>query len=297
MQPKSVVFPLETAIAEGHICLKIVRVIPIVIGLILAPAVHSQQIAGGVQFRQQLAAAFQHPQTDLLSAGRQQGVLGQQELPGIAFAGNMPLSLKGLGNYHLVFCYPAMGGAFLLGTDYTRFGDYSATQVGAAYGLRFSESLTGGIRLNYYRQQIAGYNGFSAFPVEASIMYALTPKLSTGISFYNLVAVAKKPKLKERLPVFTGIGWRYQFSENFSAGALISKEDNGVVIFNPFLSIQLLQKFYFSPGYESGLSIWVLSAGYFLAPFMTKVNISVHPYLGFSGGLSIQWVNGKKDGE
>jgi hypothetical protein len=259
--------------------------------------VHSQQIAGGVQFRQQLAAAFQHAQTDLLSAGRQHGKLAGIEVPGVAFAGNMPLAIKGLGNYSLVVCYPALDGTFLLGTDYTRFGDYSLTQIGAAFGLRLSGTLTGGIRLNYYRQQIAGYNGFNAFPVEASIMYALTPKLQTGISFYNLVAVVKKPKSKERLPVFTGIGWRYQFSESLSAGVLISKEDNGVVIFNPFLSLQFLNKFYFSPGYETGLSNWILSAGYFLPPFTIKVNLSVHPYLGVSGGLSIQWVNGKKDAE
>jgi hypothetical protein len=273
------------------------RIIYTLFCLIAAAVVHSQEIAGGVQFRQQLAAAFQSSQTDLLSAGRQHGKLGDIKAPGIAFAGNMPLAIKGLGYYNMVFCYPALGGSFLLGADYTRFGDYSLTQIGAGFGMRLSETLTGGVRFNYYRQQIAGYDGFNAFPVEASIMYALTPNLQTGISFYNLAAIVKKPKSKQRLPVFTGIGWRYQFSENFSAGALISKEDHGGVIFNPFLSMQLLSKFCFSVGYETGLSNWMLSAGYFLAPFTTKVNVSIHPYLGFSGGLSIQWVNGKKDGE
>lgn len=252
---------------------------------------------GGIQFRQQLAAAFQSPQTDLLSAARQHGKLGDVKATGIAFAGNKPLAIKGLGYYNMVFCHPVMGGGLLLGADHTRFGDYSLTQIGAGFGMRLSETLTGGIRINYYRQHIAGYDGFTAFPVEASILYAVTPKLQTGISFYNLAAVVKKPKSKEKLPVFTGIGWRYQFSENFSAGALISKEDHGGVIFNPFLSMQLMNRFCFSAGYETGLSNWILTAGYFVAPFTTKVNFSIHPNLGLSGGLSIQWVNGKNDRE
>jgi hypothetical protein len=273
------------------------RVIYTVFCLIAAAVVYSQEIAGGVQFRQQLAAAFQAPQTDLLSAGRQQGKLAGIKAPGIAFAGNKPFAIKGLGNYAMVFCYPAMGGSFLLGADHTRFSDYSLTQIGAAFGMHFSETFSGGVRMNYYRQHIAGYNGFNAFPVEASLFYALTPKLQTGISFYNLVAAVKKPKSKERLPVFTGIGWRYHFSENFSAGALISKEDNGAVIFNPFLSIQFMDRFYFSPGYETGLSNWILSAGYFVPPFTTKVNLIIHPYLGFRGGLSIQWISGKNEAE
>jgi hypothetical protein len=265
--------------------------------LISAAGVHSQQIAGGVPFRQQLAAAFQYQQADLISAGRLQGKLGDIDVAGIAFSGNMPLAIKGLGNYSMAACYPVIGGTFLLGADYTRFGDYGVSQIGAAFGMRLSETFTGGVRINYYSQQIAGYGGFKAFPVEASMMYALSPKLQTGILFYNLAAVVNKSKSKERLPVFTGIGWRYQFSDSFSAGVLMSKEDGGVIIFNPFLSIQFLNKFYFSPGYESGFGNWILSAGYFLAPFTTKVNLSIHPYMGVSGGLSIQWVNGKKEGE
>lgn len=261
----------------------------LIISVILSITVHPQQIAGGAPFRQQMAAAFQNSKNDLLAAGRQLGKLGEDIPPGVAFSGNTPFGIKNLGNYSLVFCYPGFGGSFLLGTDFTKSGDYNAMQTGIAYGMRFAETLSGGIKINYYSQSIRGYKGFKAFPVEASVLYTVTSKLQTGISFYNLVSVFRNKNVTERLPVFSAVGWRYQFSKVFTGALLISKEESGIVIFNPALSIQMSDAFYFCSGYETGLSNWMLSAGYYLQGFNASIHFSIHPYLGLSGGMSIQW--------
>ncbi len=286
-------FTRNGLIAKAYLLKNILKILFVILSLFFETAATSQQIVGGAQYRQQLAAAYQNKKNDFLAASRQQGKLGEIMHPGIAFSGISPFAITSVGHYNLVLGYPASTGAFLLSADLTKFGDYNAMQVGVGYGMRFSETLTGGIKINFYRQSIKGYNSFRSLPLEASIMYALTPKLKTGISFYNLAAVFNNNNSKEKLPAITGVGWQYQFSENFTGGLLISKEEKGTVILNPFLSMNFLNRFFFCPGYETGVGNWILSAGYYLLPFHTAIHIGVHPYLGLSGGISIQWVADK----
>lgn len=196
--------------------------------------------------------------------------------------------LKELNKYVLTgICgMNGMGGMGMV-ISYEGDMDYSHSQVGLAYGKSLGRVAVG-VRFNYNMVRMAGYGNVGAIGVELGSIWKITEKFFTGIQIFN-------PR-GEKLPSQYSVGAGYEISEQLFLYADIIKEENKVMNVQAGLQYMVAAALYASLGINSATASPCIVLGWQWKAMRISLAGSMHPQLGATTGLSIQFFGkNKKD--
>jgi len=203
------------------------------------------------------------------------------------------LSLRSLG-----VALPSGLGTF--GFSIQRFGYnlYHETQYGLAYGKKFSDSFSAGLRLNYFSFYIAdGYGKKGNVIVDGGINAILTEGFFLAVHVFNPLSF-KKNDDDDQIPSNFSLGFYYRLSEELGLYAETEKELN----YKPSLRLGMeykgMQKASARIGYStlpsttgalrfSISSVFTFGFGIELSRFNIDFAASVNHILGWSPGISM----------
>jgi hypothetical protein len=166
-------------------------------------------------------------------------------------------------------------------------GDYNHSQVGIAYGKSLGKVAVG-VRFNYNMVRMAGYGNVGAIGVELGSIWKITEKFFSGIQVSNPQG--------EKLPSQYSVGAGYEISEQLFLYANIIKEENKVMDVQAGLQYMVAAALYASLGINSATSSPCIALGWQWKAMRISLAGSMHPQLGATTGLSIQFFGkNKKD--
>ncbi len=305
MQPKSVVFPLES-LSQGKIfgkmsfrnrmiiTLKKKKSVKLQIFCILFFSsfflhLKAQQVVGGMNYLLQVSHAYPAGSADLTGIARQPAAQPAGSHAGIAFFSQKLISTESPGEYLLVFNIPFSGGRVSLIADHMQMDQYRQTQFGIAYAIGLSSSFSIGIKMNYYQQAVKGYRPFRAFPAEMGMMYQVSGKFSSGLAVYNIAYAFRKKSQPHPLPLLIAFGWSLSLSKEVELILTAAWQENIQLSFQPSVRIMMNEKFKFNFGYTSRYSSFFTSGVCTIRNFLLHVGFQYHPQLGMGTGAGIEW--------
>jgi hypothetical protein len=198
--------------------------------------------------------------------------------------------IKELNYLGFAYAHPIERGTF--GVSFTNFGGslYGESKVGLAYGMQFSDKITGGVQLNYHNTRLSNnYGSASGVSVEMGMQAYLNDKLMLATHIFNPTRTKLNEYNDERIPTKIRLGLNYQFSKQV-LGSVEAEKD-------------LLNRPQFRAGIEYKTNeILFLRAGVGTTPTLASFGFGIqkdgialdvaaayHQTLGFSPEISFQY--------
>lgn len=196
--------------------------------------------------------------------------------------------LKELNKYVLTGICGMKGiGGIGAAISYEGNGDYNHSLFGLAYGKNLGRVKIG-VRFNYNMIRMAGYGSVGAIGIELGSIWKITENFFSGIQIFN-------PR-GEKLPAQYSLGAGYEISEQLFMYANIIKEENKVMNVQAGLQYIVATALYASVGINSATSSPCIVLGWQWKAMRISLAGSMHPQLGATTGLSIQFFGkNKKD--
>jgi hypothetical protein len=226
--------------------------------------------------------------SDLFSFLNNSASLAPVKSAGAAVYAENRYGLKELNKYVLTGICGMNGiGGMGMVIAYEGDGDYNHSQIGIAYGKSLGRVAIG-VRSSYNMVQMAGYGNVGAISVELGSIWKITEKFFSGIQVFN-------PR-GEKLPSQYSIGAGYEISEQLFMYANIIKEENKVMNVQAGLQYVVVKALYASLGINSATASPCILVGWQWKTMRICLAGSMHPQLGATTGLSIQFFGkNKKD--
>lgn len=299
MQPKSVVFPLETPVLEAHIC-KNERMNPcrlylfdlfifFIFFISLSPyPSYPQSHVSSIADRYQYAGDCIKWEEGHNYLGRHAaGTVSEgQLLAGIY--GEKSQFPGGYSYFNISSRIPLKPGTVNFLMDYSGAGDLHELQTGLGYARNLGPLVQIGIRFNYYRLSIDGYGAVSAFPAELGTLFQWTPKLSISLHIYNVIATKPASEDLSRIPSVVRMGAGYTISASVGLVVEVIKEMGRPVSLQPIIFYQAGKSIFFRGGLATGNRSVFISAGYGLGRLRLDLSTAYIGPIGWTSGLGLQ---------
>jgi len=133
--------------------------------------------------------------------------------------------LKSLGVQSLAVAIPVKRGTF--GLNYTGTGDklYNESKIGLGYGMKLSEKVNLGIRLNYHSLRLGNnYGRTQNLTFELSVLAKPTNNIQIGFHLFNPSQTKLNEYQNEEIPAIINLGMSYKFSEKVCGNIEIEKD-------------------------------------------------------------------------
>lgn len=166
---------------------------------------------------------------------------------------------------------------------------YQQSHVGISYAKKLGKSLSIAPKFNY---QVAGnkkYSIIKGLTADLSLLFHLTENLHAGIQFINPGATLFKTG-SEKLPVISVMGIGYQVSPMLGISCQLLKRERMTMGFQPGLFYQPIKGLIAKMGLSTNSSSWWLSAGWKFADFKIEILTAMHPQLGLTPAMTIQYL-------
>ncbi len=198
--------------------------------------------------------------------------------------------LKSLGVQSLAVAIPVKRGTF--GLNYTGTGDklYNESKIGLGYGMKLSEKVNLGIRLNYHSLRLGNnYGRTQNLTFELSVLAKPTNNIQIGFHLFNPSQTKLNEYQNEEIPAIINLGMSYKFSEKVCGNIEIEKD-----IERPF-SIKLGVEYFpadnkfIRAGIITNPSMPTIGFGLVKGEFKIDFSSAFHPILGITPSLGLRY--------
>lgn len=245
----------------------------------------------GRSYVHQYAAGCLALDDDVFAVVRMPGSLPFSRTAKAGFCGSSDWIPGAGGSYSLAAVKPRQGDAFALTFDHMKVGSFRSSVASLSYGLLLSEEWQAGIRIGFSRTGIGGYGSDIALPFALGAVYSMGERLRFSLH----VDHGGRP-LSGRGPA----GTQKPLSVHFSAGQrlsreagialLVFKQEGMPVTFIPLLQYRPAGVFDIRAGMATGPASLYLCLGIIRPALRIDVSVRQNGALGWSSGLSLQWM-------
>jgi hypothetical protein len=196
--------------------------------------------------------------------------------------------LKELGIKAIGVVLPVKKGGFGLNFRYFGFSEYNEIRTGLAFGMRFGNSFSAGIQLDYQRFHIGNdYGTANLFTFEIGLQYRVKEQLYLGVHIFNPVPVKLTDDPVERLPTVIRLGIAWQSSKNLTVSAEVEKDLVNRPIIKAGLEYHFVNPLFIRIGFLTNPSEFTFGFGLEFGNLSFDVASSYQMLLGFSPQGSI----------
>jgi hypothetical protein len=226
--------------------------------------------------------------SDVWSIRNNQAGLADVKLISAGVSYESRFATKQLGIQSFALALPTKSGTF--GLNYTGFGDrlYNESKIGLGYGMRFSEKISGGIRINYHSLTIGnGYGTKSSLTFEAGLIANLSDKITLGVHLFNPTQSKLNDYQNEIIPTVLSFGLSYKFSDKVFVNGEVEKDIDRKPVLKTGVEYHPLDVLYIRAGVSSNPSLPSIGFGVDLQQFRFDFSSSFHPVLGATPSFAL----------
>ena len=199
--------------------------------------------------------------------------------------------VKEMNYIGFAYAHPVKSGAFAL--SFTNFGysQYGESKLGLAYGLKFSERITGGVQINYHNTRIGNnYGSASVLSSEMGLQAKLTSKLELGLHLFNPTQAKLNDFNDERIPTIMRLGMAYTFSNKVFITLEAEKDIDFPANFKAGIEYKANDKIYLRGGIGASPTAATFGVGVYHKGLKFDLASSYHQVLGFIPEVSLTYV-------
>lgn len=206
-------------------------------------------------------------------------------------------------NRYLIKELGYQSGAFALQTKYGMLGatmgysgdaNYNTTKVGVVYARKFGNRVAAGVQLDYIGTSLSeNYGDKSIITFEAGILVKLTEQLTFGAHTFNPIHANLVKNESEWIPATLNAGLGYTISDKIILTAEAFKNSNHPLEFRTGAEYKLNHMMYTRLGLSTNPFKYTFGFGIELKQFSFDLASSVHPQLGYSPQVSLNYIFGK----
>lgn len=224
-------------------------------------------------------------QADALAFTANQATLARMKKTSIGVFAERRFLLAAVAGYTIAAALPTRLGNIGVRVNYSGFKNFNEQELGLAYARSLGKKLDVGMQFNYYSYRVPAYGHAGFINAELGLLLQLSGRVQVGMHVYNPVAGKATAGGKEKLASVYSAGIGYDVSEQFFAGATVSKETMKPVTVRAGIQYSLRQVFFFRAGVETATSSPFAGAGVAWHGIRVDISVSHHPQLGYSPSL------------
>ena len=202
--------------------------------------------------------------------------------------------LEELNYYALAAAVNAASGGFGFTMNYAGSTVYNETNIGVAYGRELATGIDAGMKIIWNRISIPGYGMASSFSVTAGATCILSEKFRTGVFVDQPLRSKYGIEKTETSPAIYSLGFGYEASGKFYAGAEIKKRQGEPVAMLTGIRYSILEQVRLDAGIEISNVNSYLGIHYLFRSMMLGLYTSYHMQLGFTPGIMISFQFNRK---
>lgn len=239
--------------------------------------------------------AYSTHNVDVYATRSNPASLSQLTQASIAIYGEKRFLLEDLNLYTASFALPTKSGTFAFHGTYFGSSLSNQSQMTLAYGRKITDKIDVGASFHYHQISQAGiYGKASAITGSVGFLLHLTDKIHAGLNVYNPIRAAYGRDKLEQLPSQYSFGVGFDASDKLFATTELVKEENQNLNVNVGFQYQFIRQFFIRAGIATQTTNYFLGLGFRLKDFRLDIATSYHPQLGFTPGLLLLYVFGKK---
>ncbi|MBC8475595.1 MAG: hypothetical protein H8D53_04035 [Bacteroidetes bacterium] len=199
--------------------------------------------------------------------------------------------VKEMNYMGFAYAHPVKSGAFAL--SFTNFGysQYGESKLGLAYGMKFSERITGGVQINYHNTRVGNnYGSASVLSSEMGLQAKLTSKLELGLHLFNPTQAKLNDFNDERIPTIMRLGIAYTFSNKVFITLEAEKDIDFPANFKAGIEYKANDKIYLRGGIGASPTAATFGVGVYHKGLKFDLASSYHQVLGFIPEVSLTYV-------
>ena len=207
-------------------------------------------------------------------------------------------SLKELATNGLAVGVP-IGKTGTIGLNATYFGfkNYNENQIGLAYAKRFSNKISGAVKINYQSFNIGDeYGSRSVLTAELGMQAMVIRNLWLGAHIYNPTQASLADIPEENLPSVFSLGAGYIFSDKFNVELSAEKNSDEPTMIHTGIEYHPIKQFWLRAGMTSKPFNSSFGFGLELSNLLLDFAAGFHQQLGFTPTLSLTYHFNKKQG-
>lgn len=204
------------------------------------------------------------------------------------FAEN-PFMVPGLNRSALVLLVPVKKTALNITFDQIGNKVYREIKTGLGCAMRLGEHFAAGLQLDYFYMTCGeGYGRHHSLSFEGGIIADITDKLSLAVHLFNPTR-SKWSNGGEALPIVFRGGLSYRPEKSLLLFAEAGKSTTLSPTFGAGAEYQYKKVFFIRAGICSGPSRYCFGAGFRIKRLTIDLASSVHPWLGYSPHVSLEY--------
>ena len=195
--------------------------------------------------------------------------------------------VKAMNNMRFAFLLRTDKGGMAIGGQLRGSNGFSSTSFNIGYGMRLSEKLGIGVKLEGAKTTWPGRISMTRIGYQAGLLYQLPNNTSIGIHISNnrFLRKFKNSQLPGYYVVQTGIGKK--INQYLYAICEFIKESDKPILVIPTIDWKINELFRLKAGISPPLNMGSVLLGWKIKKENLSLAFSSHSYLGFSSGISI----------
>jgi len=188
------------------------------------------------------------------------------------------------------FAVPVKNGGFGIAISHLRLGQYTNTFAGLAYGRKFGERLSAGVRFDYYHISFGKeYEAGSAVSFDAGIQWEISESVSLACNVFNPTRVKLLERSDEHIPSIIRTGISYKPIPELVMLTEIEKSSESDLNIAFGMEYSFDNKLFIRAGLGINSSKFSFGFGYVYSQFSVDVAASWHQLLGFTPQASLAY--------
>jgi hypothetical protein len=188
------------------------------------------------------------------------------------------------------FALPVKNGGFGIAISHLRLGQYANTFAGLAYGRKFGERFSAGLRFDCYHVSFGKeYEAGTAVSFDAGIQWEVSESVSLACNVFNPTKV-KFPGLSDKqMPSIIRTGVSYKPIPELVMLTEFEKTSGSVIVIAYGMEYAFDNKIFVRAGLGLNSSKFSFGFGYVYSQFTIDVAASWHQTLGFTPQASLAY--------
>ena len=222
-----------------------------------------------------------------LSFTANQAAMARITQPVAGVYGEQRYGLRELGMYTAAAIVPTRKGVFGGSVFYSGSAAFHTQGLGIAYARSLGKTHAG-IQFHYAGQRVSGYENNSRMGADIALQYEVSKEFIIGfqVSQEGMFAMGKQSR---STPVYR-MGGGYQVSDDCYIGVEMIRNNLQSAFLQSVMHYSFMDAFHAWAGYSSGNGSASGGAGYTKGKLRVDLNVSYHPFLGFTPGVGISKV-------
>ena len=188
------------------------------------------------------------------------------------------------------FAFPVKNGGIGIAITHLQLGQYTNTFAGFAFGRKFGERFSAGVRFDGYRVSFGKeYEAGTAVSFDAGIEWSISDKVTFACNVFNPTSVQLIAATDERIPSIVRAGFSYKPMPELILMTEVEKTSGAVPVVNCGMEYVFDDKIFVRAGLGLNSSKYSFGFGYIYTQFTIDVAASWHQILGFTPQASLSY--------